>query len=296
MKKALCLLWSLLIVLVAPPRQVIAASPDGPCGRIVSLAPSIDEVLFELGLGSKVVGVTRFSAFPMEVQNVARIGGFLDVNREAVVALAPSLIVALDEHGELIPQFQALGLKIEVVSHTSVRGILKSIQQLARLCGVEERGRSVVTKLEKEADDIAATSAGSKLRVLVVLGDDGNEGPRGAVYISGKDGFYSELLGMLGARNVHDGLTMSVPTVSAEGVIALDPDVVVIVSSSQLTDAERREMVQPWREVPGFSAGARGAVVVLDQDFMTIPGPRYVMALRELSLVLRSAANSSRVL
>src|SRR3954470_481013 len=105
-----------------------AARPPGGAARVVSLAPSITEVLFELGLGDRVVGVTRYCVFPPEARAKPQIGGYYDPNYEAISAARPDLAVVLPEHAEIRKELEHLGLKVLTVDHTSVQGILASIQ------------------------------------------------------------------------------------------------------------------------------------------------------------------------
>ncbi len=260
-----------------------------PCARIVSLAPSLDEVLFTLGLSEHLVGVTQFSRYPEAAKSIPRVGGFLDVNREAVLALRPTLVIALDEMSEAAQSLRNLGLSVEIVTHKTVSGILKSISDIATICRIPERGEEAVRNLQSSVERIGKVTRVPPLRVLVAVGDDSGEGPHRSVYVSGSDGYYSELLHLLGAENVHAGLTMSVPTLSAEGLVALDPDVVLVVSSKILDAQERQRVISAWHQVPGLRIATHKTVYVLDQDFMTIPGPRYVEALGQISEVLHAA-------
>src|SRR5258707_1060445 len=103
--------------------ELPSGAPSG-AARIVSLAPSITETLFELGLGDRVVGVTRYCTFPPEARTKPQVGGYYDPNFEAVTAARPDLVITLTEHHEVRNELGKLGLAFVTVDHTTVPGIL----------------------------------------------------------------------------------------------------------------------------------------------------------------------------
>lgn len=262
-----------------------------PCTRIVSLAPSITEVLFELGLGRNVVGVSRYDRYPAAVRELPQVGGLFDPNYEVVVRLEPSLVVALAEFGEKISYAERLGLSMLVVDHRSVEGILRSISILGERCAVTERAKAVVANLRGAIERITRRAANRELVPTLVVVGGGNEGAiLKSVYASGKDGFYDDILRLAGGKNVIRGDTMAVPTVSAEGLLALNPEVIIQVrdaEESRGTSAE--EIVTAWQAFPHLRAVQAGRVYVVSDDYVTIPGPRFIQTLEKFADLL--AAN-----
>ena len=104
-----------------------AASQNAQPRRIVSLAPSVTEVLFEAGLGARVVGVTSYCRYPADALRIAKVGGYLTPSYEALVALHPDLVVVLPEHEDVEPRITRLGLTALRVDHRSLSGIVDSI-------------------------------------------------------------------------------------------------------------------------------------------------------------------------
>ena len=134
------------------------------------MAPSITETLYALGLGDRVVGVTRYCQYPPEVKGKPQIGGYYDPNFEAIVALKPDLVVMLDEH-ELI----AAGLrKAESEDAGGMsqdhRGIIESFRTIGRVCGKEAEGRRMAEQYETRLRRIRAKTRGlPRPRVLMAL-------------------------------------------------------------------------------------------------------------------------------
>jgi len=113
-----------------------------PCGRIVSLAPSITESLFALGVGDQVVGVTRYCNYPPEARAKEKVGGYQDLNYEAVLALKPDLVVLLPEHDKASQDLENLGLNLLSVDHRSIEGILDSFDVLTGACRLQAACRA----------------------------------------------------------------------------------------------------------------------------------------------------------
>ncbi len=148
-----------------------AASQNAQPRRIVSLAPSATEVLFEAGLGPRVVGVTSYCRYPAEVLRIAKVGGYLTPSYEALVALHPDLVVVLPEHEDVEPQIARLGLTAIRVDHRSLSGIIDSITTLGERAGEGAKARRAADALRAHLSRPEAIGADHvRPRVLVVFG------------------------------------------------------------------------------------------------------------------------------
>ena len=255
------------------------------CSRIVSLAPSVTEVLFDLTLGERLVGVTRYCRFPSAAQNVPHIGGVLDVNLEELVNRRPEVLFALKESvlsDGLLNQF---GIKVRRVDHRSVLGIKESYRVIGEACGVMQQADLRLMELEsieRNAKALCEARRAKPLRMMFVVGHiAGGEG----IYLSGGDGFYSDIAELLGGVNVHNSKTVAIPTLSAEGLLALRPDVIIEVVSpyDPINDDEIRAF---WGRLDKISATKGAKLFILREDYASIPGPRYAQLLQRLSTIL----------
>lgn len=272
-----------------------AALERSPCQRIVSLAPSVTEVLFELGLGGRVVGVSRFDRYPAGVHSLPRVGGLFDPHYEAIVGHRPTIVVALVEFGEKAEYLRSIVPSVMLVDHRSVAGILGSIEALGERCGVGQRARELRTALERDIAAVQIKGHGRPpVRTLVVVGGVGDGGARRTVFASGRDGFYDEILRLVGGVNVVTGTTVSLPTVSAEGLLALDPDVIIEVREpADNQPVAVAEIKESWQHFGSLRAVKAGRVHVLTDDFVTIPGPRFGDTLRAFAAIIAAAAPRS---
>ncbi len=281
MKHLLCIIYVILAVPWATAAQ--------PCERIIPLAPSMAEVVYALGLGSKVLAVPAFTSYPDEAQKKPKIGALVDLNYELIVSLRPTIVLALSEFRERIEQLRSLGLRVETFEHRSLAGIMKSITQVGELCGVSERANELSTKLSAEIKSISEQYGGKKLkRVLVVVAEESGSGGAKSYFLSGTDGYFSDVLKMVQGKNVVETATYGHPSLSAEGILALDPDnIIEILPVDDNSEAVRRALAQ-WNAIPGLRASREGQVHIFTKDYHTIPGPRFIELAKDLARALHA--------
>ena len=257
-----------------------AAVPSGgpvpPPLRIVSLAPSLTEMLFALGAGERVVGVTRYCAFPPEVRDIAEVGGHLDPNFEAIVVLDPDLVVLIPSGEANGARLEQLGIPVLEIDQHDVGSLLDSVSILAATCGVVENGRRLRSEMEWRLEEIAAQVAGlSRPRTVVVVGHDIGGGTVRSVWAAGPDTFYDDVLDSAGGVNAIDSGLVRYPELSREGLAALDPDVVLdVVAGVDERGAEFGQILAAWEGLRELRAVREGRVHVLEGNVMVVPGPR----------------------
>lgn len=255
--------------------------------RIVSLAPSITEILFLLGLGEQVVGVTRFCTYPPEAKTKSIIGGYCDPNYEAVVALHPGLVIMLTEHAEPRRNLEKLGLKTLVVDHRNINGILNSITAIGMACGREHEALTVVGGLRVRMERVRHAIDGlARPRVMVTVGRNMGSGRIEDVYISGRGGFYSELITLAGGVNAYGG-DIAYPSFSEEGIMRINPAVIIdMVPDLGAKALDKHTVISQWRHLSRVDAVRNSRVYVFGQDYTVIPGPRFIDLLEEMAWTL----------
>jgi len=258
------------------------------CNRIVSLAPSITEVLFALGLEEKIVGVTRYCKYPPEAQKKPRIGGYYDPNYEAIVALRADLVVLFPEHEEPKKNLQGLHINTLTVSHRSITDILDSITTIGSFCGVEPAAQRIVADLKRRTGRIKEKTEGLyRPRTIISVGRSMGKGGLDSVYISGRDGFYTELLSLAGGTNIYDKGTVAFPVFSGEGLIRLNPEVIIeMVPNLRKNEWDQKTILQEWTTSCEVDAVKHNRVYLFAQDYAVVPGPRFILLLENMARVL----------
>jgi len=266
-------------------------SPTGlvhPPDRIVSLAPSVTETLFALGVGDRVVGVTRYCDTPPEAADRAVIGGYLDLNYEAIVGLEPDLVVGIRDSAGALDRLRGLGFATLEVDQHEVSGILESITTIGEACAVPDRADELANDVRSRIEEVTRRTAGlERPRALVVVDRAVGGGSVTTVWAAGPSTFYHELLELAGASNAIENGFVVYPEVSAEGLLGIDPDVILEVTADLKTRGlDRQTLRRDWDKLSTLRAVRSGRIYVLDQEYMVIPGPRVAQIVEQFARAL----------
>jgi iron complex transport system substrate-binding protein len=269
-----------------------AERPAGPPGRIVSLAPSITEILFALAQDEKVVGVTEYCDYPPAAKLKPKIGGYYDPNYEAIVAERPDLVVMLREHADVVGNFDQLGIATIMVSHDSIDGILESIGTIGRACGVDAPAARLRSELAAQLDAIGAAAAGrERPRVLVSVGRSMGTGSIKDVWAASAGTLYDEIVTRAGGVNVLQSANVKYASLSQEGVVTLDPDVIIdMVTDVADMGADIETVRRDWLSMGDLAAIRNGRLYVLGGDYVVVPGPRVVALVEDVARCIHPGA------
>lgn len=250
------------------------ALPETP-RRIVSLAPSITETLFAIGAGGQIAGVTDYCNYPEEAARKPRVGGIINPSIETIVGLRSDLII-LSMVGNVREDFGKLtefGSPVFVTNPGTLEGIYKSVTDLGRLTGHQQRAEEVIHSMRSTGRSIAAMMRPQiQPRAMVIVSIQ-------PLIVAGKDTYINELLERAGATNIVDSSPASYPTYSREAVVKENPDV-IIVTSDLIADTDALLALFPeWRIV---KAAQSRRIHRIDADLVSRPGPRAAEALLAL--------------
>lgn len=262
-----------------------AAPASAQPQRIVSLAPSVTEVLFAVGLGPRVVAVTSYCRYPPAALRLPKIGGYLTPSYEALVSAAPDLAVVLPEHADIEPKLAMLRVPVLRLDHRSIEGVLAGIDAVGRRCGVEAGAEALARGLrDRLARLTAATARLVRPRVLLCFGrtDDLRR-----VYASAPGTVHDDLLTYAGGINAVPPGPVSYPTLSLEGVLRLDPDVIVELAPGR---GDAAALMRQWQAAGALRAVKTGRIHVFTDDFLSVPGPRFVRFTETLARALHPGA------
>jgi iron complex transport system substrate-binding protein len=257
---------------VTQPNPESTAVPN----RIIYLAPSLTETLFALGVGDRVVGVTRYCAHPPQVKGLPRVGGHLDPNFEAIVALEPDLVVVIPSSHENGRRLESLGIRVVEVDQHDIEAVLESVSVVAEACGVVDRGSVLREEIEgRLAAVTAAVENAARPRAVVVVGHQAGDGAVRSVWAAGPDTFYDGVVRIAGGVNAVDGSIARYPELSREGLASIDPDVVLdVIAGLEERNLDAASVRSGWMRLTELRAVREKRINVLVGDHMVVPGPR----------------------
>ena len=237
--------------------------------RIVCATPAVAEIVFALGQGARVVGVSEFADWPPEAAAKPQVGNALVPNRERLLALEPDLILAQGQ-AELLGQFaRARGMGFLALPLDTLADLRAAFVGYARALGVEDQGRELAARLES---DFGAIRVCGPAPVFIALGHA--PGDLSGLMTSGPGTFLSEIVARAGGRNVFADVNALWPKVSQETLIRRQPAVILDFQAAPADAARRAALLADWEKL-GFGAGQ---VRILEEDYLLKPGPRAAQA------------------
>lgn len=261
--------------------------------RIVSTTPSITEMLFALGLGNRVVGVTTYCHYPKQARSIAKIGTYIQPNIEVILSLRPDLVIIQENPIRLAEKLRGVHLKVLELKHTTISDIYSSITAIGRAAGVPRRARKLNESIQSKLDRIRRRTAPLP-RVSVMFVISRIPGTLEGLMVVGKASYLNKLIAVAGGVNVFRDAPTPYPKVSLEEVLARNPDVIIdmgeMADTGGVTEEHKRRVVKLWRRYPNLRAVRRGTIYVVASDVFVVPGPRMVEAARRFARLLHPEA------
>lgn len=250
------------------------------------------EILFELGLGDRVIGVTQFCDWPKEALSKPRLSDLRDLNLELLVSLRPDLLVLSDMQTELRLRIQEMGIPTVLVSQQSVHDVYRSILNVARAAGEPRRGEEKIAALKSRVLYLKKLVEGEKRpTVLVSIGRDLSQARFVNSFFAGPKTAYNELLEIAGGRNAitaKNSRVLAYPQISLEGVIRMNPDVILdlVAGHGYGAPAQGQNVREQWMTAQGVSAVKNNRVYVIADSVVLRPGPRFTQIIEHFIRVL----------
>jgi iron complex transport system substrate-binding protein len=243
--------------------------------RIISLAPANTEILYALGLGDRVVGVTEYCNYPPEAAEKPKVGGFSDVDLEQVVGLEPDLVLATSLHtSEVVPALQERGVPVFVVDPQTVLGVLETIRTIGHITGKDQAAGALTSQMQEGINAVQETIKDApRPRVFWELGPE--------LYTAGPGSFLNDLIVMAGGENVAADAESPWPQLSLEAIVLKDPAIVVLADHNYGETAETVTLRPGWGNITAVREGR--IVELTDDDIFSRPGPRIVEGLEFLA-------------
>lgn len=268
------MLWSFLgYVLLG--RSSVPADARTPrhaqATRIVSMGPNLTEILYALGLGPNIVGVTNDSDYPPEAANKPNVGSFWEPNIEAIIATKPDLVVTLgfEQQKNLAYRLRRMDYDALTLDIDKIEGLYQSILATGAATGTEDRAEKLVGDLRTRIQALQARlTTREKVSVLWVV-------QREPLRVAGRDTFPNELLELAGGRNAIGPTLQKYPPVGAEQIIASGIQVIIEPTMVPGDEGRQREQaLQYWARFPGVPAVANGRIYIVDGDLVSRLSPR----------------------
>ena len=259
----------------------VATALAGAPQRIVSTAPSITEMLYALGLGDRVVGVTNYCHYPPEAKLKPKIGDYTSPNIEAIAALKPNLVIIQTNPVHLAERLQALHLKTLEINQDNIATLYNSIRVVGAATGTEPEATKLIDGIRAKLAAVHQRAASlPRSRVMFVIGRTPNR--LDGLVVVGKASYLNEIIETAGGENIFRDAPAQYPSVSLEEVLARNPSVIVdmgdMSDTVNVTPEHQGQIVDLWQRMNSIRAVKQHQVFAVASDIFVVPGPRVVNA------------------
>lgn len=247
---------------------------SSPPERIISLAPHLTEMLFELGVPEKIIATVAHSDFPAAARQIPRLGDAFSLSIESVVALSPDLILAWSTGGNMrtISRLRELGYPVYLNESGSLASIAQAIRQIGQMVDRAAAAEQIANEFEASLAEITA-AGGQGRKVFFQIADT-------QLYTVNDEHLIGQAIQACGATNIFADVSISVPLVSLESLVARAPDVIVV---SMPLGGEQSQWASTWQQL-----GWQQKVRTIDASLITRPGPRMILGVKRLCQVIDS--------
>lgn len=246
--------------------------------RIISLSPSNTEILYAIGLESRVVGVTTFCNYPAAAQKCEKIGGFSDPNLERIVALDPDLVIAESIHALFIPSLEKAGVTVLAVEPKRLADISGAVEMVGQATGEEKEATRLAGNIRAKIEEVRSGITGD-LQLPLVYFEVWYE----PLMTVGRGTLIDDLITVCGGVNLAGDAASQYPEISEEAVILRNPDVIVYPESHGTEFANPMNRTGAWQTVKAIQSGR---VKPINPDIVTRATPRVIQAMDELLCII----------
>jgi iron complex transport system substrate-binding protein len=242
--------------------------------RIISLVPSVTEMIFAMGAGPNVVGVSSYDHYPPEVATRPRLGALVDPDFERILTLHPDLVIVYGSQEDLVRRLDAARIASFSYQNGGLDNVTATIRRLGERLGRTTDAERLAARVEADLDRVRQAVTGlARPRTALIFGREG--GSLRGLYASAGVGFLHDLVELAGGDDVFGDIRRENLQVSTEMLLARRPDVVIEIHASEgWTPAHLAQERHVWDALPALPAVRTGHVYLLADDSLSIPGPR----------------------
>jgi iron complex transport system substrate-binding protein len=251
--------------------------------RIISLAPSNTEILFALGLGSKVVATDDYSDYPAEVKGLPHVGSaFPGFGIESIVSLEPDLVIAFGyQLPDYVTKIESLGIPVVVLAPKDITGVINGIELVGKITGTSTQAKKLTADMQKRLDSVAEKMKGvTRPRVFWEFDATDPNKP----WTAGPGSFNDALITLAGGENVGAGGPTSSWQMSAEDIVKADPEIIILDDYQFGTTVESVSSRPGWASITAVKEQAISPIS--DPNLTDRPGPRVIDGLELLAKLI----------
>jgi len=258
--------------------------------RIISTSPSLTEILFAIGAGEYVKGVTTYCLYPETAKKLPKIGSAFNLDYEKIFREKADLVLLSKlSNTDTETKLKKLNISLKTIAHENLDDILNSILTIGKLTGKETEAKNLHRKLTKEINKYSMASDGHK--VMFVIGSTISSNKIKNLYLAGDKTFYHDILLKLGLDNVIKKSSAAYPLVSGERIYKYNPDIIIHVMPEGRHKDKIDQLKKAWLNYDMIEAVKKNRIYFFSGDYYMLPGPRIIKAMSSFREALDKGSN-----
>ena len=255
--------------------------------RIITLSPSINEIVFALGEGKNIVANTLYSDYPKESQKIPKVGGYSTISLEKIIQAKPTVVITQNYDEKLLRNLKALGINTLVFKTDTISSIKHTIKTLGDYFHKSDLANDLLSDIDNSLASLANIVIDKK--VLVVIGPRKNLDNQ--IYIAGNNLYFEDIIKASKNKNAYFSTSTNQPTVNTEKIINMNPDIIVHISPFlENKEEEQKRMITLWETLP-VNAAVNKDIYIVAKRYAGIPSHRVKYFINDFKKILENVRN-----
>jgi iron complex transport system substrate-binding protein len=253
--------------------------------RIIALSPSINEIIYALGDGDKIIGNSQFCNFPQDAKSKPKVGGYFTPNLEKIISLNPDIVVMQQSSIRLSKKLNRLGLKTKLFKVTTLEDIKTTIFEIGEMLNKKQEANSILNIIDMKLNGIQNIIKNQK--ILIAIGHPIKLDKR--VYVVGDNLYMNDIINISGNQNAFAKKGGGQPVLNMENIISCNPDIVIVLAPYRIEkNLTIKQLIKPWLELP-INAAKTNKIYILDKEYSGIASHRLQYYLEDFKRFLEDA-------
>lgn len=245
--------------------------------RIIALSPSINEIIYALDSGDKIIGNTDYCNYPQDAKTKVKLGGYFSPNIEKIVSLKPDAVIMQQSSINLSKKLNKLGIKTKVVKLTTLQDIKDTIKTIGDAVDKKTKAEQLLKTLDTKLEEIQNIIQNKK--ILFVIGHNTNLDKR--IFVAGQNLYFDDIINISGNTNAFKSSMVGQPVLNMENIIATNADIVILLSPYRIEkNLSKEELLKPWKALP-INAAKTDSIYILDKEYAGIASHRLINFLED---------------
>ena len=255
--------------------------------RIVTLSPSINEIVFALGAGKDVVANTNYCDFPEESKAILKIGGYNNISLEKILETKPTVVIGQDYDEKLNSNLKALGIKTLSYKTNTISSIKNTINELGNFFDKKEKAKELTSNIDNALLSVNAIVENKK--ILIVISP--KKSLSNQIYVTGNFLYFEDIIKASGNKNAYYSENQAQPVVNTEKIIGMNPDIIILLAPFlDGKKQEQNEIINAWKQLP-INASKDDNIYTVDKLYAGIPSQRVEYFINDFKKILENVKN-----